>query len=151
MPEWIQAIAAIVVVVLTFLTLIVLRKYAADTKTIARASVVQIENAQTPFLALVRTRDRFGQPAEWVIENQGTGPAINVTVALLQSGSGVLSVPPIAPKAMSDVHSTIANSVVGKKAMQFDYEALSGSKYRTVITWEGEIIRTQFVDLQRRT
>lgn len=52
-PNWIEALAAVGIVGLTYLTLIVLKGYAADTKTIAMASASQTENAQKPFLALV--------------------------------------------------------------------------------------------------
>jgi hypothetical protein len=43
LPSWIQALAALSLVILTFLTLIVLRKYAADTKKIANISFMQVE------------------------------------------------------------------------------------------------------------
>jgi hypothetical protein len=46
-PNWIEAIAALAIVGLTYLTL------AADTKTIANASLLQTENAQKPFLVLL--------------------------------------------------------------------------------------------------
>ena len=52
-PNLIQAVAATAITVLTLLTLIVLKRYASDTKTIASASVSQLENSQMPFLAIV--------------------------------------------------------------------------------------------------
>jgi hypothetical protein len=60
MPNWIQALAAAALVILTWRSLLVLRGYAKDTKTIADKSVEQIEksvqqmeNSQKPFLALI--------------------------------------------------------------------------------------------------
>jgi hypothetical protein len=78
-PNWIQALAAISIVGLTLITLIVLKHYAADTKTIARASVLQLENSQMPFLAVIMQPNTTHSTGEWRIENQGFGPAINVT------------------------------------------------------------------------
>jgi hypothetical protein len=46
LPNWIQALSAAALVVLTFLSLLVLRGYARDTKTIADKSVEQSQNAQ---------------------------------------------------------------------------------------------------------
>ena len=58
LQNWIQAIAAAALVILTWKSLLVLRGYAKDTRTIADKSVEQIvisiqqtENAQKPFLA----------------------------------------------------------------------------------------------------
>jgi hypothetical protein len=54
---------------LTYLTLVVLKDYAADTKTIAKASASQLEDAPIPFLVVVqkpRTPDFQGG---WFIEN----------------------------------------------------------------------------------
>jgi len=53
LPNWIEAVAAVAIVALTYLTLVVLKEYAADTKTIAKASILQTENAQKPFLVLL--------------------------------------------------------------------------------------------------
>jgi hypothetical protein len=49
----IEALAALALAVLTYRTLVVLRDYAADTKTIAKVSLSQAENMQKPFLALL--------------------------------------------------------------------------------------------------
>jgi hypothetical protein len=45
-PNWIEALAALGLAFLTYRTLLVLKDYAADTKTIAKASASQLENAQ---------------------------------------------------------------------------------------------------------
>ena len=76
LPNWIEAVAALGMLVLTYLTLVVLKDYADDTKTIAKSSASQFENTQMPFL-VVAPKPQNG----WVIENQGFGPAINATLA----------------------------------------------------------------------
>jgi hypothetical protein len=51
---WAQMYASWALVVLTFFTLLVLCKYAWDTRQIARVSIEQLHNAQMPYLALVQ-------------------------------------------------------------------------------------------------
>ena len=84
--NWIQSVAALIgalaaigLAALTFLTLLILRNYAADTKRIANDSSSQVERSQMPFLALV-WRPQRGVPDEytWYLENQGFGPAVNI-------------------------------------------------------------------------
>ena len=88
LPSWIQALAALSLVILTFLTLIVLRKYAADTKKIANISASQTESSQMPFLAVVMRPETYNSSGGWGIENQGFGPAINGLVIHYESLSG---------------------------------------------------------------
>jgi hypothetical protein len=150
LPNWIQAVAAAGIAILTLLTLLVLKRYAADTKTIASASVTQIENSQMPFLALAMSYSIQNQPAGWVLENQGPGPAINVKFVQLEGGKGVRSIPPIGPEKMCELYPEIGNAAGEKAPMQIDYESLSGSSCRTVITWEGALMRTQFYNLEQQ-
>jgi hypothetical protein len=96
LPNWIQALAAISIVGLTLITLIVLKHYAADTKTIARASVSQLENSQMPFLAVIMRPNTVHSTGGWGIENQGFGPAINV----LYSSTGHKDTPHMALGSM---------------------------------------------------
>lgn len=63
---------------LSFLTLVVLAKYAFDTNQIAKASVLQIENSQMPFLTVAMRETVQDRQGGWVIENQGFGPALNI-------------------------------------------------------------------------
>lgn len=56
-PTWIQAIAAAVLVFLTWRSLLVLRGYARDTKTIADKSVEQAQNAQKQVVESQRQAD----------------------------------------------------------------------------------------------
>jgi hypothetical protein len=53
LPNWVEALAAVAIGVLTYRSLLVLGDYAADTKTIAGGSASQTENAQKPFLVLL--------------------------------------------------------------------------------------------------
>jgi hypothetical protein len=71
---WIEAIATALLALFTLITLIVLCVYAWDTKTIARASVEQGENAQMPLISLTHAQSS----TEYSLENQGFGPAMNV-------------------------------------------------------------------------
>ena len=47
---------------------------------LAEASVRQVENGQTPFLALVEVEGATSSIKVWAIQNQGSGPAVNVRV-----------------------------------------------------------------------
>lgn len=131
LPNWIEALAAVGIVALTYLTLVVLKDYAADTKTIAKASASQLENAQMPFLVVVPTLQ-----GGWVIENQGFGPAINATLAYTQTGRVIRPIPALAPRATHNVQSEFPQ--LHGKPLSIDYESLSGARYQTLITWGTE-------------
>jgi hypothetical protein len=74
LPNWLEALAAVAVAVLTYLTLTVLKGYAADTKTISNAGILQTENAQKPFLVLLCKPQELGKHAGgWALENQVLG------------------------------------------------------------------------------
>jgi hypothetical protein len=77
LPTWIEAIAGVWLAVVTTWTLVVLRRYAADTKIIARNSNEQIENAQMPFVALVETTGE-SRRIPWAMKNEGFGAAVNI-------------------------------------------------------------------------
>jgi hypothetical protein len=98
-PNCIQAIAAVTMVILSGATLVILYGYARDTKTIAEKSVEQVENAQMPFLALV-SKEADVRPhitGGWVLENQGSGAALNIRHSEPQGNDGwVENVPPLA-------------------------------------------------------
>lgn len=138
LPNWIEAFAALGIVVLTYLTLIVLKDYAADTKTIAKASASQLENAQMPFLAVVqkpRTPDFLGG---WVIENQGFGPAINANWSYTQGGQFIRPLPALAPRAIHNVQNEFPQLVGNQLGVSIDYESLSGARYQTLVRWGTE-------------
>jgi hypothetical protein len=119
LPNWIEALAALGIVALTYLTLVVLKDYAADTKTIAKASASQLENAQMPFLVVVPQNG-------WVIENQGFGPAINATLAFTQTGRVIQPLPALAPGATHNVQNEFPQ--LHGQPLSIDYESLSGAR-----------------------
>jgi hypothetical protein len=144
LPNWIEALAALSIVALTYRTLVVLKGYAADTKTIAKASSSQIENAQMPFLVVAPTQ------SGWAIENQGFGPSINATWTYREAGTKatmvVCQIPALAPKEFHNVQNEFSQ-LIGNSEVSIDYESLSGLKYQTLITWtEG----SQIVKFDRR-
>jgi hypothetical protein len=132
----VAASAAVGVTRLTYLTLVVLKGYAADTKTIAKASAAQTENSQISFLAM--TPSPVGA-AEWGICNQGFGPAINISYTRYDRGPKMMQpVPPLAIGERHNVHNPYMQAVGGPADFEIHYESLSGLKYRTVITWRDQ-------------
>jgi len=84
-PAWAHAGGIITLVLITLLTFLAFCIYVRDTRRIADASREQLKNAQMPFLAL--TQRHFEDEvhkrtySRWAVENQGGGPALNVTLA----------------------------------------------------------------------
>lgn len=147
-PNWIEALAAVGIVTLTYLTLVVLRGHAADTKTIATASASQTENAQKPFLALV-LKDAI--PAQhfvggWAIENQGFGSALNIRHSEPQGNAGWVYTTPLAKDAFR-ILVTFNLDVMRNHGFAVEYESLSGRAYRTVVAREGGVMRTTFLSV----
>jgi hypothetical protein len=147
LPSWIQALAAVGIVGLTLATLMVLKDYAGDTKTIASASASQIENSQMPFLA-VRQKEQENVPNQaggWVLENQGSGPAININYRFHHQGAEIVRhQPPISPGAQRSVHNDFTNATGDPAGFEIRYESLSGLEYRTYITWEAGVMQIRF-------
>lgn len=144
-PSWIEALSAFAVAVLTLLTLIVLREYAADTKTIANASVLQTENAQKPFLVLLLKPQEVGRHAGgWALENQGFGPAINVRHSDA-GGSGRFR-ENVRALARGDFLflENLNIEVMRNQVFTAEYDSLSGARYRTVVDWPEGVMRTTF-------
>jgi len=142
-PNWIEALSAFALVVLTLLTLLVLRDYAADTKTIAKASASQTEDAQKPFLVLLTKYRITGEV--WTVENQGFGPAINIRHSEAGgSGEFTENVNPLA-KGEYVFLDTFDINVMRNYGFTVEYESLSGTKYRTVVVWEDGVMRTTFL------
>jgi hypothetical protein len=140
----IQAIATGVLVLLTLLTLVVLVRYAADTKRIAEVSIAQTENSQMPCLVVVMLEE--GGSRGWAIENQGTGPALNIRFTGSDGGNQPImkTIPPLAAKAHRFVHNDIAEVFTRwPQDFKINYESLSGMKYSTTLDMRGEM-QTQF-------
>jgi hypothetical protein len=134
-PNWIQAVAGIALVFLTGWTLIVLRKYAADTKRIAEASVTQTENLQRPFLTVAWRDLTEKTPEGWEMQNQGFGPALSVRFSV-HSGEWR----PIADIAKEDrrteFHDQIKLHIQNRnnnRPFVIEYSSLSGFRYRTTV------------------
>jgi len=142
LPNWIEACAAVALAVLTLITLLVLKGYADDTKTIAKNGKQEIENSQMPFIAVVeRNRQYDSSDGRWKIKNQGFGPAINIhyTRSLGQQQKSQW-VPPLAP---SEHHPVDNESIEIAGGFKVDYESLSGKTYHTLVEREnGELKHT---------
>ncbi len=129
---------SVLTLVLAGWTLAILRKYAADTKTIARASVAQLEKSQMPFLDVIMVD--LPPHSGWQIQNQGFGPALNVRCSFVEGRN----IPSLAPGAAHLVQREFPSLISSKTASEIQYESLSGSVYHTFITWEGELMKTRF-------
>jgi len=139
--SWIQAFAAVVLVVLTAATLWVLKRYADDTKTIALASVRQIENSQMPFLTVAWVEPAPSNKAYgWSIANQGAGPALSVRFGTYHQSSDKWR--SIADISKGEVRTTfhgeiklhIQNDVPAKMhPFRIEYSSLEGVRYRTTV------------------
>src|SRR6267154_4227417 len=114
-PAWIQSVSAVVIVGLTLWTLIVLRKYAADTKRIADVSTSQTERSQMPFITVAWREAAPPQIKEgWEIQNQGFGPALSVRFSFHHPPAveAWRSIADIAPgEGRQDFHNNIANFI----------------------------------------
>jgi len=144
LPNWIQALAAMSIVGLTLVTLIVLKHYAADTKTIARASVSQLETSQMPFLAVIMRPNTTHSNGGWGIENQGFGPAINVTYSSGHKDAALIRLGSMPREDIQAVHADIEDAFRATRQVVIEYESLSGLKYRTIVTRFDGVINTQF-------
>jgi hypothetical protein len=164
---WIQALAAVGMLILTGLTLGVLWGYARDTKTLANMSVTQSEDAQKPFVAV-----KFREPSRF--ENQGNGPAINVSYEIevkdippgrhaageVPAGTAETwtrkrrEISPLAPSDHVPIPQAIIESLLNGRRMVLTYESLTGRKYQTAfhITNDGGDLResTAFGEIDAR-
>ncbi len=132
-PSWIQAGAALSIVGLTGWTLKVLRDYAADTKRIANDSATQAERAQMPFLGL-----GSNSKGEWLLQNQGFGPAINVMYNDYTNGEKTN------PRSLLGILGAGQSQLVTLTGIAIDYQSLSGKKYETMVRRIRGQIQTEF-------
>jgi hypothetical protein len=131
-PNWIGAIAAIWLAVVTTWTLVILRRYAADTKTIAKASVEQIENSQMPFVGLVMTTGESSRIAPWAIRNQGSGVALNIYFSRLVNENVTMQwMTPLAPGEECPLEREVGVILGAESGFVVEYQSLAGRKYRT--------------------
>lgn len=126
-PGWMQGVAAILTALLTLLTLIVLLRYADDTKRIADVSASQTEHSQMPFLAVIKRSDG------WAIRNQGFGPAVNIVFTGYNPGANESTKKPTLPlgigedKVLPELEQVLGNW----RQITVWYESLSGREYIT--------------------
>lgn len=136
------------IVVLTGWTLMVLRRYAADTKKIADASVSQTENAAMPILVVIRETifKPEGKWYKWSIQNQGFGPALNIRFTGYNEGSNESSIKETYPLGAGDERFIGEIEDVLNRWLKFEmwYESLSGLEYSTTVTL-GEHLHTKFI------
>jgi len=148
LPSWFEVGAAVALAFLTYRTLIVLREYAADTKTIAKASAWQTENAQKPFLVLLPKPQELGRHGGgWALENQGFGPAINIRHSDVGGADAFRE--NVRALAAGDflIFHQFAYDVMIQRVFTAEYESLSGAKYRTVVVWQDGVMRTTFAKI----
>ena len=139
-PEGIEAVTGIALVILTFLTLMVLRGYANDTKIIAiestkqtSHSVTQTENSQRPFLTLILHEGRAGIVGGWKIENQGAGPALNIRYTIPEGAAQVWRTLTSLPVGGLQAYNVDIDAAL-HQGLTIEYDSLSGVRYRTVVT-----------------
>jgi len=73
-----EGIGTLVTAVFAFMSWWLLKKYARDTESIARVSMQQLEEANRPVL-LAQRREAYANGYQiWLLENVGSGPAINI-------------------------------------------------------------------------
>lgn len=147
-PDWIQSLAAVAIVILTGWTLKVLRDYAADTKRISKSSLQQLENSQMPFLAVVNRTGKasYGLYAYWVIQNQGFGPALNVRFTIKPENGeeqrGTVSALGQGEEKIfeGNHHKAISHGSV----FSIEYLSLSELSYLTTAKLDNGVMHTQF-------
>jgi hypothetical protein len=153
LPSWIQATADLTLAVVTIYTLIVLRRYAADTKIIAKNSSDQIENAQMPFVALVLRTELSPSPGSssspWAIRNQGSGAAINIYFTRFVGNEKPPIMQWMTPLGPGEecVMARESGDIVQTTGFIVECESLSGKKYRTTSKREGGELKTTFEKL----
>jgi hypothetical protein len=174
LPSWIQAISAVILVLATIATLIVLLGYAADTKRIAENSIKQasaslaqasastdqanasneqakisaqqLEDAQTPFIGLVLAPSPTSQSA-WAIRNQGAGVAINIMHSRW-GGHGKAPIMSWAPSlGVGELHfigREDGNLCETLDGFTVEFESLAGKRYRTNFIRQNTELKTRF-------
>jgi hypothetical protein len=160
---WAQFYVSFAPAVLTFLTLIILCIYAYDTHQIARSTVEQYRDSQTPFLALIKVRQenmprgnqldtimpRFS--TLWAIENQGNATAINIQVSAKiflddvdKKSDFSANYNPIAVGCHEIIKVSQAESFL---SCDLRYESLDGRRFKTSIFREGNELKVTLLKL----
>ena len=109
---------------------------------------ISIRPAEKTFLAVVMRPETYNSSGGWGIENQGFGPAINVSYSSSdQADAAFMQVEPIAKGGVLAAHADIADAFSLRQRLVIRYESLSGAKYRTTVTMVENVMQTQFQKL----
>jgi hypothetical protein len=103
--------------------------YVADTKRLVQIANDQLENAQTPFVVL--SGNKNPNPlfmAEYQLENQGSGPALNVNVLLHYDDGHFARHYRATTQKNAAIDLEPSAAIVSS---YFDYQSMSGRKYFT--------------------
>jgi hypothetical protein len=133
-----QAVAALVATLFAIAGFIVLCIYARDKKTVANVAANQTKDSVIPFIALDVSPDAtFPNILSWKMHNQGSGPALNVKIRLLDDSHtkerlSIISGDSHKLLDSSDPqHTQIIARLKTKAGIQADYESLAGEKCRS--------------------
>jgi len=135
----------IFIAIVNSLTLIVLFKYAWDTRTIARNSTQQLESLQMPFVTLAMRKDDE-RNSNWTIKNQGVGTAINIhyTRYLAENMPAIMQwLTALAPGEDYPLPRQ-SDHLMAAGGFAVEFESLSGNRYRTKVEWVNGDVRTKF-------
>lgn len=119
-------------VTIAVLGLVVLCKYAWDTRAIARGAVEQSRTILLPFLSLTIVPKSSDQ--EWHIKNLGSGPAINITFDPIDINERIGQKAPIMPGETrrlcsadkNDDRARLGEAMRRTAGFEIKYESLSG-------------------------
>jgi hypothetical protein len=79
----------------------------------------------------------------WVIEHQGSGPALNIRHSEPHGEEGWTE--NVTPLKVGDLKVIpFDGEVVQNRGFTIEYESLSGKQYVTTVTWEDGVMRTRF-------
>jgi hypothetical protein len=156
----IGAIAAVVAAIFAILGFAVLCIYAFDTKTIARAASYQTKDNLLPFVSLDLTTDADGlsavDPRSWKLENQGSGPALNLKIWLLndQKPKQRFSMMKGSVRKLLDAHGqdneTFHARMRRPEGVRAEYMSLAGERLRSTFRLtESDGIEVTFENLSR--
>jgi hypothetical protein len=138
----VQAIASVVLAILTGWTLYILRQYAADTKRLAEAgnaqlelSRKQLEASETPVI-MIRPKGEHINPqvlpaAIWLVENQGSGLAFDVQGEIIDDQGNK-----VARFERAVMRKDVPEpywATINIRGAFFSYKSLSGTRYETDI------------------
>lgn len=156
-----QAVAAAVGVLVAFIGLVVLCVYAWDTRTIAEAASNQAKDSVIPFIALDITWDSPDDPIStarsWKMENHGLGPAMNISIWLLndEKPKQRLSLMKGSVRKILDFsgpeNDLFHERMRRERGVVAEYESIAGERFRTTFKLrQDEGLHLTFENLSRK-